>query len=891
MQRSISYFRCLVRLVRAVALFAALAGLVQIAPPARAKVNVTTYHNDNARTGQNLKETLLTPDNVRFTRFGKLFAYPVDGYVYAQPLYLSNVTVPGKGRHNVVFLATEHDSVYAFDADDNTGANADPLWHVSFLNPNAGVTSIPNDEIGSWDIVPEIGITGTPVIDANSGTLYVVVKTREPGPLGSTLYPQRLHALDIHTGQEKPGSPVLITASVPGIGDGNDGQGNVPFYSKLENQRAALLLLNGVVYIAWGSHGDITPYHGWILGYDARTLQQVAIFNATPNGLTDPSGYPIGAGGIWQGGAGLAADDQGNMYFATGNGSFDAATGGIDYGDSIVRLRTLPGGSLAVADYFTPLNQDYLNRTDADLGSGGVLLLPDQPGPHPHLLVQAGKEGKIYIIDRDRMGQFHPNSDNIVQELGGVIGGVWGMPAYFNNTIYYWGIGDTLKAFQFLTIRTVNLYYDGHFFGGFGGAPNLTLNGSAFVDGFRLHLTDGRVNERGSCFANTPVAVTQFQTQFTFRLTEGTLPGGEGFTFTLQGADPHALGDGGGSLGYGGLGNSVAIKFDLNDTAGEGNNSIGLYLNGVPPTTPADSLDSTGLDLHSGHTFRVYMSYDGVTLQLRIRDLSTGAAATQSYAVDIPGTLGENIAYAGFTASTGTRTATQDILTWRYNAPSLTTTRFAQVSEAPLSFDYYPSTTPSISANGENNGIVWALQTDAYWYGGPSILHAYDAANLGRELYNSYQAFGGRDVPSGSAVKFSVPTIANGKVFVGTGNSLTVYGRLGLNRAAIDVSAGNIRRLNNGGYALDLTFTNSGNRRAEGLSLNTVHLGAAQPTSPSLPQALGMLLVGESQTITLTFPASAAPVRAPIPLSFSGSWNTAPDNRGDFQRMIWVMLP
>src|SRR5581483_10429912 len=310
---------------------ACLVLLAGLSAPLRAQVNVLTYHNDNARTGQNLHETILTPGNVNKDSFGLLFTYPVDGYVYAQPLYLSNVSIPGKGTHNVVYVATEHDSVYAFDADDNTGPNAAPLWRVSLI-PSGGST-VTSDDVGTADVVPEIGITGTPVIDGKTGTLYVVAKTKENGS-----FVQRLHALDVQTGAEKFGGPVVIQGSTQGTGDGSSG-GVLPFSPWRQHQRAALLLLNGIVYIAWAAHGDNGVYHGWIMGYDAATLQQKYVYCASPNAKTDPSGYPLAGGGIWQAGAGPAADAGGNIYFMTGNGTFSAnLNGGRDYGDSFVKV-------------------------------------------------------------------------------------------------------------------------------------------------------------------------------------------------------------------------------------------------------------------------------------------------------------------------------------------------------------------------------------------------------------------------------------------------------------------------------------------------------------------------------------------------------------------------
>lgn len=498
-----------------------------VASIGRAQVNVLTYHNDNARTGQNLNETVLALTNVNATQFGKLFSLPVDGCVYAQPLYVSSVTIPSNGVHNIVYVTTEHDSVYAFDAD-TAGA---PLWKASFLSKHPSVKSVASSEAHCSDLIPEIGITGTPVIDPTTGTLYLVASTRD-----GTNYFQRLHALDITTGQEKFGGPVVITASLAGTGDGSVG-GTVSFDALLGNQRPGLLLLNGVVYIAWASHCDLGLYHGWILGYGATNLQQVAVFNTTPNGAQ---------GGIWMSGGALSADANGIIYAATGNGTFDANLGGIDFGDSVLKLSTT--GGLAVVDYFTPFNQQFLADNDLDLGSGGVLLVPTQSATVSNLLVAGSKQGTIYVVNRDNLGHFHSGSDSqIVQSLTNLIQAVFDTPAYWNGRVYYGGAKTAVQAF----------------------------------------------------------AVT----------------------------------------------------------------------NGQLSTTP--------------------------------------------------------------------------------------------VSQGSVVFGF-PGATPSISANGTTNGIVWVIQKD-----GKAILRAYDANNLTNELYNSSTRHG--DSP-GNAVKFTVPTIANGKVYVGVEKSLAVYG-------------------------------------------------------------------------------------------------------------------
>ncbi|HZQ71164.1 MAG TPA: hypothetical protein VFA68_21745 [Terriglobales bacterium] len=508
-----------------------------------AQVSVTTYHNDNSRTGQNTGETMLTPANVNVNQFGKLFTQAVDGYVYAQPLYVPNVNIAGKGLHNVVYVATEHDSVYAFDADTNTGSNASPLWQVSFINPSNGITTVSSSDVSCSDLVPEIGITSTPVIDLSSGTMYVVAKTKERGK-----FFQRLHALDIGSGAEKFGGPITLTGAVRGNGDGSV-NGVVHYNSLRQHQRAALLLQNGNLYISSAAHCDVGPYHGWILVYNASTLAATAVYNSSPNG---------GLAGFWASGGGPAADASSNLFFATGNGTFDPGLG-QDFGDSVLKLAPPSNKRLKVADFFTPYNQDALNQSDADLGSGGVTLLPDQTGAHPHLLVQSGKEGTIYLIDRDKMGHFNPNNNNqIVQSLDDIIGGMWSTPAWWNNNVYFGGSYDFLRAFSF------------------------------------------------------------------------------------------------------------------------------------NPSTELLSSNS--------------------------------------------------------------------------------------ISSSPTFFNF-PGPVPSISANGASNAILWAIQTEGYANGTSEILHAYNASNLGSELYNSSQNAGRDD--AGGAVKFAVPTIANGKVYVGAVQKLDVYGLLG----------------------------------------------------------------------------------------------------------------
>jgi hypothetical protein len=434
---------------------------------ASAQVNVLTFHNDNARTGQNTNETTLTLANVNSNTFGKLFSYPVDGQLYAQPLILSNVAITNKGTHNVVFAATTHGTVYAFDADTNDGTNSTPLWQVSFINPAAGITTVPNGDVNSANVAPEIGIIGTPAIDAASGTLYVEMKTKEVSGV-TTDYVHRLHALDVRSGIEKFGGPVLINPTVNGTGDGNDGAGHVPFNGRRQMNRPALLLLSGIVYIAYGSHGDQSPYHGWVIGYDSQTLALKGVHNTTPNG---------GLGGFWNSGCGLAADANGSIYGLTGNGTFNSSLN--NYGDSFIRL-TNTGPALTLVDYFTPYNQQDLANTDADLGSGAVIVLPPSAGAGTNLVVGAGKRGFIYLLNSTNMGHFNAANDSqIVQSFNGIAGS-FGTPAYFNSMLYYVAAGDRLKAFRFSNglLVTTPASQSATTFDWPGGSPSISANGT-----------------------------------------------------------------------------------------------------------------------------------------------------------------------------------------------------------------------------------------------------------------------------------------------------------------------------------------------------------------------------------------------------------------------------
>jgi hypothetical protein len=514
--------------------------------PRWSPLDVLTYHNNNMRTGANTNEFLLTPLNVKSNLFGNLFSCAVDGAIYAEPLYVAGLNVPGKGTHNAVFVATQHGSVYAFDADNNQGSNAVPLWQVSFINPAAGVTPLTPSDAGACGNVPrEDAIAATPAIDLNTGTIFVEVLTREATG-NAVKFVHRLHALDIRTGNEQANSPAVIQGAV------TNSTGEAVVFDNLRQQcRTGLLLQNGFVYFGYSAQCDEGAYHGWVMAYNERTLQQAGIYNDTPNGS---------AGGIWQGSAGISADAGGNMFATTGNGSFATnytSLSQYNLSDSFLKLTGRNG--LTLIDYFTPYNQAALDTADLDVSAGSTMVLPDSVGSadHPHLLVGCGKDGTVYLLDRDQLGQFNAVRDaQIVEELPKVVGTPWNfpVPACFNDMIYYQGNADVMKAFQ---------------------------------------IADG----------------------------------------------------------------VIAAK---------------------------------------------------------------------------------------------------------------------PVSKSTVTFGS-PGGIPSVSASGTSNGIVWTLQTDAWSSHGPAILHAYDATNLARELYNS-NLNPAQDRP-GAAVKFTIPMVANGKVYVGTDYYLSVYGQ------------------------------------------------------------------------------------------------------------------
>lgn len=499
--------------------------------------NVLHWQDDNAQDGLNPNETTLTTSNVNSKSFGKLFSYPVDGQIYAQPLYVSNLAIAGKGTFNVVFVATENNSIYAFNADSNSGSTGGLLWHVN-LGPAAAT---PNKYFGArygpyMDIYPKVGVTSTPVIDLANGTMFVDAFTND----AVGVYSHHIYALNLTTGQNQV-APVKVSATYAG-NSVTSVNGKLVFNATNQLQRPALTLFNGALYVAYGSYSDTDPYHGWVLSFNEKTLAPLNVFNTTPN-LLSPKGSNPGEGAIWQAGGGIASDGT-NLYLETSNGDFNPAIG--DYGDSALKLSP----TLNVLDSFTPKEQATLAADDLDYGSAAPLILPDSVGSaaHPHLMLNIGKEGIIYLLDRDHLGGYSTTSDQVVQKVSIGHDG-FGSFAYFNGNLYVHGLNDELKQFKI-------------------------ANG---------HITAG----------------------------------------------PFA---------------------------------------------------------HSSKNFA------------------------------------------------------------------------------------FPASTPTVSSNGTNNGIVWETEYSS----SSAVLHAYNAANVGQELYNSAQA-GSRDaLPAG--VKFSIPTIANGKVFVGTSNSLAVFG-------------------------------------------------------------------------------------------------------------------
>jgi len=1077
---------------------AVVCGAAVSAASAAAQVSVLTEHNDIARTGQNTQETILTPANVNPTQFGKLFSHVVAGETFAQPLYVPQVKIAkNKGTHNVVYVATYEDYVYAFDADSNGGIAAAPLWQVDLLTNStpAGVTYASNS-----------GVQGTPVIDPATNTMYLVSSESQNGV---DLY--RLHALDITSGGEKFGGPVQVAGSVPGTGSGSVG-GVLAFDAQYHYQRPGLLLLNGVVYFAFGSVNDNGPWHGWLFSYSAATLKQLGVFCTSATGT---------AGGIWMGGAGLAAEvndpskPYGRMFLATGNGSYAIGAptksgqpysgAANQYSMSVLDL-DLTNGVPTVQDEFTPYDEALLDSQDGDLGSGGPILLPAQTlasGKTLNPLIQIGKSGMMYILDRDDnaaattayqpagLGGFNASADHVVQEVQtpetgaqGWGAGVWGTEAYWNNTIYYGGtnpgasnalaaysfvngalsklptsvsneqfsyqaptpsvsangatngivwvldthayvgggaevlyaydatnlanllyssnaevardapgaatreavvtiangkayvpaayqfsvygilgtvptapapvIGPTAGTFsgsqqititdavagatiyytldgstptsssavyagpfkiyssetvtavasptgylqsapssavysstsnaanpvfslaagsysgaQRLTITdatkgaaihytvdgttptsasavyagpisvpvsetvqavatapsllastvvaaayTINPVYTLNFSQGFAQAQSsgqMKFNGSTDLDDFRLQLTNGGTFEAGSAFFATQVNIQEFTTNFTFQLSN---PVGDGFTFTIQGDGPTALGGYGSGLGYATIPKSVAIKFDLYSNQGEGPNSTGLYIDGAVPTIPAVSLVGSPVDLHSGDYINAQITYDSIDLTLTLTNPISGGSWSYSWPIDIPATVGGSTAYVGFTGGTGKYASSQKLTSWTYVAGMPALPNF------PAGFDGIGLYSQGVGVSGGalelTNG---AGETNAAFYGSPVDIEAF-STNFNFTI-------------NGNAAD----TLADGFALVIQNSGPHALGSSGggLGYAGIPNSVA---------LKFDV-FNNSG----EGSDSTGVYVNGAPPTVPSIDLTSYKVLIGSGDTI------------------------------------------
>ncbi len=394
--------------------------------------SVLTYHNDNYRSGLNQSETLLTPANVRPSTFGKLAGFPVKGYVYAQPLYVPNVNLGSAELANLVIVATEHDQLYAFDVDAKT-----LVWHTDYLASGDGASTLSTDDVsGCQDLIPEIGITGTPVIDPVTLTLYVVVRTKELVD-GATVFYQRLHAVNISTGQDTS-PPAIITGPPTGYA----ATGTATFDPLLNNQRSALTLAHGQVVVAWASHCDFGPYFGWLMSFDESTLQPTAYWTPVPNSTE---------GGIWMSGGGPSVDASGDLYVPVGNGgSGDPIAVDNNFGSSVVRLHWSLTNGFSVADYFAPDNYQTLDDIDDDLGTSEALLLPDQISTqHPHLLLVADKLGNIYLLDRDNLGKWQPNINSQIVQSFPTPGIGFASPLFWNSTLYFAGARDVMRAYSF----------------------------------------------------------------------------------------------------------------------------------------------------------------------------------------------------------------------------------------------------------------------------------------------------------------------------------------------------------------------------------------------------------------------------------------------------------
>jgi uncharacterized protein (TIGR03118 family) len=747
--------------------------------------DVLTYHNDNSSTGQNLSETTLTPSNVNPVSFGKLFTDPVDGFVYGQPLTVSHVPIPGRGTHNVVFVTTEHDSVYAFDAD-NGGA---PLWKDSFINPSAGITTVPSAVTLTTDIVPEVGITATPVIDGSTGTLYVVAKTQNVESDG-THYVLTLHALDITSGAEKFGGPVTIAdtifnsstntftfvrgPTVPGTGD-NSVNGIVHMNALRENVRSALTLSNGVVYLGVTSHGDNQPYNGWLLGFNASKLRPVSVFNTAPNGSENA---------IWMSGGKPVVDSNGNIYVATGNGTFDAvptpggvqslgaAGGGLGYQGILnsvaVTLRAFNSPSTGLGENGQFLTPNDLSGTGIDFNAGA------QASP-PHVFsVTLSYSGTTLT---ETLKDVTANSATVTEtyrnvNIGQLVGGNTAFVGFTGGT----GGLDMQQDVKTWTFSNGTTTIDHS--GGFASNSDLQANGSASFTSGLAQLTPSNFGQAGSIFAKTVVNVTAgWTTTFTFQMVAGTNPVADGMTFTIQ-ANP-------GSPAGPDFGDSV-IKLAPN---GSTVTDFFTPFNQAALSAVDEDLGSGGVLLlpdsagSSAHPhLLVAAGKDGTIYLIDRENMGKFNSSFNDVVQQLPGAIPNGGSMAGAYDSPAYHNGAiyylgvGDVLRKFLVANGLLSTSPAEQTSTVFDF---PGATPSISANGTSDGIVWVLNNSTYGIpksptASPAVLYAYDANTL-QELYNSNDVAG--DQP-GNAVKFTVPTVSHGHVYVGSQGSFSVYGLL-----------------------------------------------------------------------------------------------------------------
>jgi len=618
---------CAVRIIIAVFVLTAAHGAAEL---------VWTYHNDNARTGANTNEMRLTPANVNTNTFGLLLKYEVDGYVYAQPLYVPGLTIPGHGTRNVVFAATANNSVYAFDADSNAGPDGGLLWHDDL---GGGIDVANRHEFGGryhnnvfQDMLPQVGITGTPVIDRSSRTLYVDAFTRTEGAAGPCFH-HKIHALNISDGSERPFSPVEVAVSVPGTGI-DSSNGIVTFDPRQQMQRPALTLARGVLYVAYGSAADTDHYHGWIIGYDAGNLRLLTneVFNTTPNATKAQFGQNAGEGALWMGGNGLCVDADDNLFFEVANGSFDAhpAFGnGVDYGDSFMKLSTA-GGRLIVADYFTPFNQAQMQADDADFGSGGPVLLPDDVGSadHRHLIVGGDKSSTIYVANRDNMGHYNPaNNNQLVQQVYADVGSMFSTPAYFNFHLYYQGIGGVMKAFTITNgyITPVPDCMTKTSFSGSGTTPSVSANGTSQAIVWTIQ-SDGAVQHTPAilhAYNATNLAQEYYNSS---QLTERDNPGNAVKMTVPTVADGKVFVGAQSSLAIFGNGIFLAAPV-ITPAGGDFNNSATVTLTDVEPDADIYyTLDGTAPSIGSRH----YRTPLRVTNSVTIRALAVKPGAVNS---------------------------------------------------------------------------------------------------------------------------------------------------------------------------------------------------------------------------------------------------------------------